>query len=198
MKIVALDLEGVLIPEIWIEFSKKTGLKEFEITTRDEPDYQKLMKFRCDVLKSHNLKLKDIQKIIETIHPLNGALEFITDLRKEMSVVILSDTFTEFFSAIAPHLMYPTIFCNSLVLDSDGFVIGFVQRLDDGKRKAVESFKNLNFKVFASGDSYNDLSMIKVATKGALFCPPDNIIKENKDIPYTTEYSELKRLILEM
>jgi phosphoserine/homoserine phosphotransferase len=188
---VCLDLEGVLVPEIWIEFSKATGIDELKITTRDEPDYDKLMKFRIGILKQHGLKLADIQRTIGTIKPLPGATEFISELRSLTQVIILSDTFTQFAQPLMAQLAYPTIFCNSLVVDPDGTITGFTFRQKDGKRHSVEALKSLNFKVFASGDSYNDLTMINSADSGALFRAPAAIKASNPGTPIYETYSEL-------
>lgn len=191
MHVLCLDLEGVLVPEIWIEFAKVTGIEELKRTTRDEPDYAKLMNYRIDILKKENLKLKDIQKVISGMNPLPGAKEFIQEAKSLLQVVILSDTFTEFAYPLMEQLGFPTIFCNSLKIDSDNFISGFSLRQDDGKTKAVEALKSINLKVMASGDSYNDLGMIKVADSGALFRTTDKIKADFPDIPAYTEYSQL-------
>lgn len=190
MNIVCLDLEGVLVPEIWIAFSEATGIKELKRTTRDEPDYQKLMAFRLDILKKNNLTLKDIQNVISTIDPLDGAKEFLDKIREITQVIILSDTFSEFASPLMKKLNYPTIFCNSLEIDSKGMIVGVKMRIKDGKKKAVEALHSLKFKVFASGDSYNDLSMIKAADGGVLFRAPENILKEEPDLTLVTKYDD--------
>ena len=191
MKIVCLDLEGVLVPEIWIAFAQKTGIEFFKKTTRDEPDYDVLMKERIDELKKHSLRLNDIQNVINTIEPLPGAVEFVRNVREKYPLIILSDTFTEFALPLMKKLSLPTLFCNSLLTDSDGFVKSHVMRIDNGKKKAVDCFHQLNYKVFAAGDSYNDLQMIRNADYGALFCPPDNIIKENPDLRIAHDYDKL-------
>ncbi len=199
MNIVCLDLEGVLVPEIWIAFSKETGIEKLKLTTRDEPDYDKLMKYRLDILKEHNLKLQDIQNTISKIKVLDGAKEFLDELRSLTQVVILSDTFSEFASPLMKQLGYPTLLCNDLVVDNEGMIVDYRLRAKDGKRKAIEAFKNLNFKTFAAGDSYNDLTMIHKADGGCLFRAPESILEQEKDLRLTTTYDdfldEIKKFI---
>ncbi len=195
MEIVCLDLEGVLVPEIWIAFSEETGIKELRRTTREEPDYDKLMKFRMNILEEHHLTLKDIQAVIRKIKPLEGAKEFLDKVRSKTQVVILSDTFSEFASPLMEQLGWPTILCNSLVVDDRNMIVGIKMRIEDGKRKAIDAFRSLNFRTFASGDSYNDLTMIKRADKGVLFRAPENIIKEEKDIKLCRTYDEFYKEI---
>ncbi len=190
MNIVCLDLEGVLVPEIWIAFSKETGIEKLKLTTRDEPDYDKLMKYRLDILKQHNLKLKDIQNTISKIKPLDGALDFLNQLRSITQVVILSDTFSEFAAPLMKQLGYPTILCNSLIVNDDDEIVDFKLRVQDGKRKAIEAFKNLNYKTFAAGDSYNDLNMIHIADGACLFRAPKIILEQEKTLKLTTTYDE--------
>ena len=190
MEIICLDLEGVLVPEIWIAFAEKTGIPELKRTTRDEPDYDKLMKFRIDILASKGLSLKDIQSVIATIKPLDGAKEFLDKLRELTQVVILSDTFTEFAKPLMRQLGFPTILCNSLDVDSNGMIVGIKMRQHDGKRKAIEAFRGMGFRTFASGDSYNDLSMIRKADAGCLFRAPENILKEEPDLILCKDYDE--------
>ena len=190
MEIVCLDLEGVLVPEIWIAFSEKTGLPQLRITTRDEPDYDKLMKYRMGILKENNLTLKDIQNVISTIRPLDGAKEFLDKVREITQVVILSDTFSEFAKPLMKQLGWPTILCNSLIVDENGMLTGMKLRQPDGKRKAIEGFRQMNFRTFAAGDSYNDLTMIHKADKGCLFRAPSNILKEEPDLRLCTTYEE--------
>ena len=190
MDIVCLDLEGVLVPEIWIAFSEKTGILQLRITTREEPDYDKLMKYRMNILKEHNLTLKDIQDVIATIKPLEGAREFLDKVREITQVVILSDTFTEFAKPLMKQLGWPTILCNSLVIDDKGMLAGIRLRQQDGKRKAIDAFRSMNFRTFAAGDSYNDLTMIRKADKGCLFRAPQNILKEEPDLKLCTTYDE--------
>ena len=191
MHIVCLDLEGVLVPEIWIEFSKATGIPELKITTRDEPDYDKLMKFRIGVLASHNLKLSDIQRVIGTMDPLPGARAFMDELRSMTQVLILSDTFTQFASPLMAKLGYPTLFCNELEIGPDGAVTGYRLRQSDGKKKAVQALKTINMRIMAAGDSYNDLAMIQAADTGALFRAPDSIRAQNPEVSAYETYGDL-------
>ena len=190
MEIVCLDLEGVLVPEIWIAFSEKTGIPELRITTREEPDYDKLMKFRMGILREHGLTLKDIQDVIATIRPLDGAREFLDKVREITQVVIMSDTFTEFAKPLMKQLGWPTILCNSLIVDDKNMLTGIRLRQQDGKRKAIDGFRAMNFRTFAAGDSYNDLTMIRKADKGCLFRAPANILKEEPDLRLCTTYDE--------
>lgn len=195
MRIVCLDLEGVLVPEIWIEFSKATGIPELSRTTRDEPDYDKLMRFRIDLLEKHGLKLADIQRVIGTMAPLPGALDFVGELRKRTQLIILSDTFSQFAAPLMAKLGYPTLFCNSLEISAEGAVAGYKLRQKDGKRKSVEALKTLNMTVFAAGDSYNDLNMIKVADSGALFRAPAAIVRQHPEVPAVEDYAGLLALV---
>jgi phosphoserine/homoserine phosphotransferase len=191
MKIVCLDLEGVLVPEIWITFSEASGIKELRRTTRDEPDYDKLMRFRIDILKENNLKLSDIQKVISGMKPLAGAVEFIKNLREKTQLIILSDTFEQFAKPLMEKLSWPSLLCNSLIIADDGSVAGYALRQNDGKHKAVAALKLINMKVFAAGDSYNDLAMISEADAGCLINAPDSIRKEYADIDCVDSYDEL-------
>lgn len=197
MRIACLDVEGVLLPEIWINVAKKTGIKELERTTRDEPDYRKLMGQRIAILKQHGLTIKDIRNVIATMDPLEGAIKFVEDLRSRMQVILLSDTFEEFAQPLMKKLGWPTLFCNSLVIDSDGFLTDFVLRQEDGKRKAVEGLQGMNMEVYASGDSYNDLNMIRKAEKGAFYCPPAAIAAAHPDVPVLSDYSQLLGFLTE-
>ena len=190
MEIVCLDLEGVLVPEIWIAFAEKTGITELKRTTRDEPDYNKLMAWRMDILREHSLTLTDIQNTISEIKPLEGAKEFLDKLRAMTQVVILSDTFREFASPLMKQLGWPTILCNSLVVDENNMLSGMVLRQTDGKRKAIEGFRSMGFRTFAAGDSYNDLTMIHTADKGCLFRAPERILLEEPDLKLCTTYEE--------
>ena len=190
MEIVCLDLEGVLVPEIWIAFAEKTGITELKRTTRDEPDYNKLMAWRMDILREHFLTLTDIQNTISEIKPLEGAKEFLDKLRAMTQVVILSDTFREFASPLMKQLGWPTILCNSLVVDENNMLSGMVLRQTDGKRKAIEGFRSMGFRTFAAGDSYNDLTMIHTADKGCLFRAPERILLEEPDLKLCTTYDE--------
>lgn len=195
MNIVCLDLEGVLIPEIWIAFAEATGIKELRLTTRDISDYDVLMKKRLDILKDHGLTLQDIQKVISTIAPLEGAFEFLEDLRSKAQVIILSDTFEEFAKPLMKKLGWPTLFCNSLVIDDNGTIQDYTLRQKDGKFKAVNALRSIGAKIIASGDSYNDLTMIKNADFGFFFLPPQSIVDENPDIPAAYTYKELSGYI---
>ena len=190
MEIVCLDLEGVLVPEIWIAFAEKTGITELKKTTRDEPDYNKLMAWRMDILREHSLTLTDIQNTISEIKPLEGAKEFLDKLRAMTQVVILSDTFREFASPLMKQLGWPTILCNSLVVDENNMLSGMVLRQTDGKRKAIEGFRSMGFRTFAAGDSYNDLTMIHTADKGCLFRAPERILLEEPDLKLCTTYDD--------
>ena len=191
MYITCLDLEGVLVPEIWIAFSEESGIPELRRTTRDEPDYNKLMNWRLGILKEHGLGLKQIQDTIAKIDPLPGAKEFMDELRQTCQVVILSDTFTQFAQPLMRKLGMPSIFCNELIVGSDGTITGFTMRQENGKYHAVKALQSIGFKTIASGDSFNDLAMIKQSQKGFLFRAPEHIIKDNPDVQAFTEYSEL-------
>ena len=194
--IVCLDLEGVLVPEIWIGVSKKTGIKELSLTTRDIPDYDKLMAGRIKILRQHGIKLSDVQQVIAKIRPLPGAFSFLKTLRKKKQVIILSDTFYEFAGPLMNQLENPTIFCNYLKISKDGFIDGFTLRQRDGKQKAVKAIQSLGFEVKASGDSYNDLTMLQAADHGVLFNPPASIMKQYPKIPVTKTYSQLLKHLL--
>lgn len=194
MRIAALDLEGVLVPEIWINFSKKTGIEELKLTTRDIPDYDVLMKRRLKILAERKLKLPDIQAVIDTMAPLDGAKEFLDWLRSEFQVVILSDTFAEFAKPLMKQLGWPTLFCHSLEVAADGSITNYNLRMKDQKKSAVEAFRKLNFKVVAAGDSYNDTTMLKAAHQGILFRPPENVKKEFPEFPVAEIYPQLRDL----
>ena len=189
--ICCLDLEGVLMPEVWIHVAKKVRLKELEITTRDEPDYDKLMKYRIGILKKEGIKLRDIQKVIEKMDPLPGANGFLKKLKEKYQVIILSDTFYEFAGPMMKKLGGPTLFCNWLKTDAKGFISGYHLRQKNGKEQAVRGIKNLGFSVVAAGDSYNDITMLKVADRGVLFRPPSKIVGEFPQFPVTQNYKEL-------
>lgn len=189
--ICCLDLEGVLIPEIWIHVSKKTRIKALEITTRDEPDYDKLMRFRLGILKKEGIKLKDIQQVIQRMEPLPGAKAFLNKLRKRYQVIILSDTYYEFAGPMMEKLGFPTLFCNWLETDRQGFLSRYHLRQRNGKEQAVRGLKNLGFQVVAAGDSYNDLTMLKAADRGILFRPPAKIAKDFPQFPVVQSYSKL-------
>ena len=191
MQIACLDLEGVLIPEIWIEFSERTGIKELSRTTRDEPDYDKLMRGRLAILEQHKLGLPDIQAVIAEMSPLPGASEFLDWLRERFQVMILSDTFYEFAMPLMRQLGHPALLCHKLVVDESGVVRDYKLRQPDQKREAVKALKSLNFKIAAAGDSYNDTAMLGEAHAGILFCPPDNVIREFPQFPVTRNYDQL-------
>ena len=193
--IVATDLEGVLVPEIWIAFAEKTGIEELKLTTRDVPDYDKLMKGRIKILKENNLRLKDIQDVIKRIDPLPGAKDFLEWLRSVTQVLILSDTFYEFAMPLMEKLNYPTLFCNQLEVSEDGTIVDYHLRQRDGKRKATQAFKSLNFRVISMGDSYNDTTMLAEADIGILFRPPENVVKEFPQYSVFTEYEDLKAFL---
>ncbi len=190
--IACLDLEGVLVPEIWINVAERTGIVELRRTTRDEPDYDKLMRRRLEILERHGLTLADIQDVIGTMGPLEGATEFLHWLRTQFPVIILSDTFDEFARPLLAQLGYPTLFCNSLVVDDRGKVRDYHIRIRDGKRKAVMALKLLNFDVVAAGDSYNDITMLTEADHGILFRPPEKIVREFPQFRVAYTYEELK------
>ncbi|MCL1927854.1 MAG: bifunctional phosphoserine phosphatase/homoserine phosphotransferase ThrH [Treponema sp.] len=191
MHLVCLDLEGVLVPEIWIAFSEATGIPELRRTTRDEPDYDKLMRFRLDLLEKKGLKLSDIQNVIEKMDVLQGALEFTSQLRERTQFIILSDTYEEFAKPLMKKLHYPTLFCNSLDCSADGSITGYKLRQQNGKQSAVRALTSLNMEIFAAGDSFNDLAMIREAKTGCLFRAPEAIRKECADIPCVDTYDEL-------
>ncbi len=192
MMIACLDLEGVLVPEIWIHFSKKTGIKELSLTTRDIPDYDALMKRRLAILDQHGLRLPDIQDVIRTLGPLEGAKEFLDWLRSEFQVVILSDTFYEFAYPLMKQLGWPTLFCHSLKVDTKGKIENYQLRIADQKKRSIQALAKINFKTIAAGDSYNDISMLQEANAGILFCPPAQVVKEFPQFPVTHTYDELR------
>jgi len=195
VQLVCLDLEGVLVPEIWIEFSKRTNIPELSRTTRDEPDYDKLMTYRLDLLKKHKLGLPDIQKVIAEMGPMPGACEFLDALRRDYQVIILSDTFYEFAMPLMAQLNMPTLFCHKLEADADGFLVAYHLRMPNQKKEAVQRFKELQFQVIAAGDSYNDTAMLSEAHAGILFHPPQNVIDEFPQFPVTMNYAELRQQI---
>ncbi len=195
MYIVCLDLEGVLVPEIWINVAEKTGIKELRLTTRDISDYDVLMKKRLSILHENGLTIKDISEVIAKIDPLKGAVEFLDWLRSSVQVIIVSDTFVQFAGSLMKKLGWPTLFCNHLSIDSEGSIFGYNLRQKDGKRKTVIALKSLNYNIIGVGDSYNDISMLKEADRGILFRPPENVINEFPELPVTNNYRELKNLI---
>ena len=196
MEIACLDLEGVLVPEIWIAFAEKTGIDELRATTRDIPDYDVLMKQRLALLDQHGLKLPDIEAVIATLSPLEGAREFIDWLRERFQVVILSDTFYQFSAPLMAQLGWPTLLCHRLEVDADGRVTDYVLRQKDPKRQSVKAFHGLQYRVIAAGDSYNDTTMLAEADAGILFNAPDNVIAEFPQFPAVTGYDNLKRQFL--
>ena len=195
MQVLCLDMEGVLVPEIWIEFSKRTGIPEFSRTTRDEPDYDKLMRWRIALLAEHGLKLPDIQHVIAGMGPLPGAREFLDEMRERFQVVILSDTFYEFADPLMRQLGRPTLFCHRLLVDADGTVRDYKLRQPDQKRRAVEALKSLNYRVLAAGDSYNDTGMLLAADAGFFIHAPPAIAAQFPQFPVTNSYAELKAAV---
>ncbi len=195
MQIVCLDLEGVLVPEIWIAFSERTGIPELRRTTRDEPDYDKLMRGRLAILRRHGLGLPDIQKVIAGMRPEPGAREFLDSLRQSYQTVILSDTFYEFAMPLMAQLGMPTLLCHRLETDGQGFVSGYRLRMPEQKRAGVQAFKALRFQVIAVGDSYNDTAMLREAHAGILFRPPQNVVAEFPEFPAVHEYPALRAAI---
>ncbi|MGC4075800.1 MAG: bifunctional phosphoserine phosphatase/homoserine phosphotransferase ThrH [Rubrivivax sp.] len=195
MQVVCLDLEGVLVPEIWIAFSQRTGIAAFSRTTRDEPDYDKLMRWRLAMLREHGLKLADIQAVIAGMAPLPGAREFLDDLRSRYQVIILSDTFYEFADPLMRQLGRPTLFCHRLEIDAEGYVADYKLRQPDQKRQAVNALKSLNFQVIAAGDSYNDTGMLGAADAGFFIHPPESIVAQFPQFPVNRHYDELKASI---
>ena len=191
MNIVCLDLEGVLVPEIWIAFAEETGIPELKRTTRDEPDYDKLMKYRINILKEHGLGLKEIQDTIAKIDPMPGAKEFLDELRSMTQVIIISDTFTQFAGPLMKKLGYPTIFCNSLEVAEDGEITGFKMRIENSKLTTVKALQSIGYQTIASGDSHNDLGMIKASKAGFLFRSTEEIKKEYPELPAFETYDEL-------
>ncbi len=191
MNVVCLDLEGVLVPEIWIAFAEATGIPELKITTREEPDYDKLMKYRIGILKEHGLGLKEIQDTIATIDPMEGAKEFLDKLRKITQVIIVSDTFTQFASPLMAKLGFPTIFCNTLNVADNGEITGHQMRCEKSKYTTVKALQSMGFQTIAAGDSYNDLGMILESKKGFLFRSTEKIKKDYPDLPAFESYDEL-------
>lgn len=195
MNIVCLDLEGVLVPEIWVAFAEETGIPELKKTTRDEPDYDKLMKWRLGILKEHGLGLKEIQETIAKIDPMPGAKEFLDELRSMTQVIIISDTFTQFAAPLMKKLGWPTIFCNSLEVAEDGEITGYKMRVENSKYSTVKALQSIGFQTIASGDSHNDLGMIKASKAGFLFKSTDQIKKDNPELAAYETYDELMEAI---
>ena len=194
--IACLDLEGVLVPEIWINVAERTGIAALRRTTRDEPDYDVLMRGRLAILDEHGLGLPDIQRVIAGMEPLEGALEFLEWLRSRTQVVILSDTFEQFAQPLMRKLGWPTLFCHRLEVDGGGRITGYRLRIADGKRRAVEAFRQLGFRTVAAGDSYNDTAMLSAADASILFRPPQNVVADFPDFPVATTYAEMQRLFV--
>lgn len=191
MHILCSDLEGVFVPEIWINVAEKTGIPELRLTTRDISDYDLLMKKRLSILDANGLKLQDIQAVIAGIDPLEGAAEILAEIRSEHQIIIVSDTFVQFAGPLMAKLNRPTLFCNSLDVAPDGRITGYRLRQQDGKRKTVEALQQLNYRVVAFGDSYNDINMLKTAEAAFLFRPPENVIREFPQFPVTRTYPEV-------
>ena len=196
MHIVCSDLEGVFVPEIWINVAQITGIDELRLTTRDISDYNVLMRKRLGLLDQHGLTLRDIQNVIATMEPLKGALDFLDWLREHTRLIIVSDTFVEFADPLIAKLKRPTLFCNSLTVAPNGQITDYVLRQEDGKRKVVEGLQGMNFQVVAMGDSYNDITMLKKAEKGILFRPPENVMAEFPEFPVTDDFDDLKTILL--
>ena len=192
MQIVCLDMEGVLVPEIWIAFAERTGIPELRRTTRDEPDYDKLMKYRLNILREHKLGLPDIQAVIAQMGPMEGCKQFLDDLRKDYQVVILSDTFYEFAAPLMAQMGMPTLFCHRLEADAEGMLVNYHLRMPNQKQAAVEAFRALNFRVIAAGDSYNDTAMLGAAHAGILMHPPENVVREFPQYPVVRTYADLR------
>jgi phosphoserine/homoserine phosphotransferase len=195
MFIVCSDLEGVFVPEIWINVAERTGIEELRLTTRDVPDYDVLMRKRLGILDREGLKLSDITAVIETMEPLEGAAEFLDWLRSRLQLIVVSDTYTEFAGPLMKKLGWPTLFCHDLTVSADGAVTGYNLRQKDSKRKTVEALKGLNFQTVAMGDSYNDITMLQAADVGILFRPPENVTAEFPDFPVTRTYEELQEAV---
>ncbi len=195
MYVICSDLEGVWVPEVWVNVAKKTGIEELKLTTRDICDYDVLMKHRIKILKEHHLKIKDIQNVIATIEPLNGAREMLDSLRSQMLTLIVSDTFEEFAAPLMAQLGMPALFCNKLILGSDGTIEGYTLRQPDQKKCVTESLKSLNYTIIAFGDSYNDISMLQTADHGILFNPPQKVINDYPNLPVIHSYDEMKQML---
>jgi phosphoserine/homoserine phosphotransferase len=196
MYIACLDMEGVLVPEIWIAFAKAAGIPELKKTTRDEPDYDKLMRWRLNILQEHGMGLNQIQEVIEEIDPLEGANEFLDRLREKMQVIIISDTFKQFAMPLMKKLSWPTLFCNSLVVDKNGMITDYKMRTKQSKLSTVRALQSIGFNTVACGDSYNDLDMIRASAAGFLFRTTPEIKRNNMDIPSYEEFDDLLQAIL--
>ncbi|HAX92708.1 MAG TPA: bifunctional phosphoserine phosphatase/homoserine phosphotransferase ThrH [Bacteroidales bacterium] len=198
MYILCSDLEGVLVPEVWINVARWTGIEELKLTTRDISDYNALMKRRLEILKQHGITINDIQKVISLLELMPGALDFVNWLHGRVQMVVVSDTFREFADPLLEKMGWPVLFCHHLTIDREGNITDFNLRQNEAKRRVVEALQNLNFKVIALGDSYNDISMLRKAEHGILYRPPQNVIDDNKDIRVVTSYSQLKNMISEI
>jgi phosphoserine/homoserine phosphotransferase len=193
--LIASDLEGVLVPEIWVTVAEKTGIEKLRLTTREVADYDALMTMRIRILRENHLRMADIKAVIQTLAPLPGAAEFVAWIRERSQFVILSDTFYEFAAPLMAQLHYPTIFCHSLLIDDEGFIAGYRMRLEHPKRRSVKAFRKLGFRTLAMGDSYNDITMIKKADVGLLFAPPENVMADHPQFPIAHTYDEARRFI---
>ena len=198
MYMVCCDLEGVLVPEVWINVARWTGIDELKLTTRDIVDYNALMKRRLEILKQHSITINDIQKVISLLELMPGALDFINWLHGRVQMVVVSDTFREFADPLLEKIGWPVLFCHHLTIDKDGNITDFNLRQTEAKKKVVEALQNLNFKVIAIGDSYNDITMLRRAEHGILYRPPQNVIDDNQDIKVVASYSQLKHLVSEI
>jgi phosphoserine / homoserine phosphotransferase len=196
MYVVCSDLEGVFVPEVWINVAEKTGIKELRLTTRDVSDYDVLMKGRIRILGERGLKLKDIQNVIAQIRPLDGALEFIAWLKERTQLIVVSDTFIQFAEPLMKQLGRPTLFCHSLVIDEENRIVDYKLRQKDPKRKTVEALQGMNYQVIGMGDSYNDISMLKQSEVGILFRPPDNVVKDHPELQVVYDYEKLKKILI--
>ena len=197
MIVACLDLEGVLVPEIWITFAEKTGIEKLRLTTRDIPDYDELMRGRLKILNDNNLRISDIQNVIKQVFPMEGAKDFLSWLKTEFQVIILSDTFNQFAGPLMEKLDHPTLFCHDLIVDNSGRITDYKLRIRDAKTKAVKALQGLNLKVIAAGDSYNDTGMLQQAEAGILFKAPTNVIEEFPQFPVTRNYEEFKKTFIE-
>lgn len=195
MHAVCSDLEGVWVPEVWINVAKKTGIDELKLTTRDIRDYDELMNYRIKILKQHGLKLKDIQDVIASIKPLEGALDMVRWLKQVTRFVVVSDTFVEFATPLMQQLEWPTLFCHSLIVDDDNMIVGYQLRQKDPKKKVIQALRSMNYRVVAFGDSYNDISMLKEADEAMLFKPPHNVMEDFPQFHSVNDYTELKKLL---
>ncbi len=195
MKIIVADLEGVFLPEIWINVALKTGIEELKLTTRDISDYDVLMTKRLSILKKNNLKIQDIEAVISTLEPLEGAKQMLDWIRDQAQIIILSDTFEEFAKPLMVKLGFPALLCHNLTIDKAGNILDYNLRIDNQKARAVKAFKNLNYKVIAFGDSYNDIGMIQGADQGFFFCPPPSCTTDFPDIPVAHDYDQLKSML---